>query len=251
MLRNLNQSASGQRILGTCKSGVLAELIPSTGDQGPAYTYNDLTLPADNGKEIRGFILTWPSAGTLFAWEDTSFTFIGPDGVYTFTYQLYVNGVATGSPATVTITITNSVAIVEVASATSTCSAVLGSGSFNTTITEVGVAVEVNSSSLASTVLALESGNAVAALGAVAAYSASNSETGSAVDTEAALMSYLASGIESGSAAETISAVPAYYLSLMEQANAIDASSSMASGTGLTINIKRIVRGTVSRRLVQ
>ena len=94
------------RVCGTPNSGILGSLIPSTGDNGPAYAYNDLSLPADAGKEISGQITVWPSAGTLFAYEDTSFSFTGaPDGTYKFQYQLNVNGIPTGSPVAVSITI--------------------------------------------------------------------------------------------------------------------------------------------------
>jgi hypothetical protein len=92
--------------IGDLGFGVLGSEIAATGDNGPGYAYNDLSLPADANKEVCGQITTWPSAGTLFAYEDTSFTFSGaPDGTYTFQYQLYVDGVATGSPATVTLTV--------------------------------------------------------------------------------------------------------------------------------------------------
>lgn len=97
---------SGSLIIGETGLGVLGSVIPSTGDNGAGYAYNDLSLPADAGKEICGRITTWPSAGTLFAYEDTSFEFSGaPDGAYSFAYQLYVDGVATGSPQTVTLTV--------------------------------------------------------------------------------------------------------------------------------------------------
>ena len=106
MLRNLNRSSAGKRICGTPKVGVIGSLIPSSGDSGPGYTYNDLSFPADANKEICGQITAWPSAGTLFAHEDTSFEFTdAPNGTYTFQYQLYVDGVATGSPTTVTLTV--------------------------------------------------------------------------------------------------------------------------------------------------
>jgi hypothetical protein len=106
MLRNLNQSSGGQRVCGAPKSGVLGSLIPATGDNGAGYTYNDLSLPADSAKEICGRITSWPSAGTLYAYEDTSFEFSGaPDGAYSFQYQLYVDGVAVGSPASVALTV--------------------------------------------------------------------------------------------------------------------------------------------------
>lgn len=93
---------SGAHLYGGAGLGVLGSLIPATGDNGAGYTYNDLSLPADNAKEICGRVTSWPSAGTLYAYEDTSFEFSGaPDGSYTFQYQLYVDGVAIGSPETV------------------------------------------------------------------------------------------------------------------------------------------------------
>lgn len=97
----------GSLIIGGTGLGVLGQNIPSTGMSGPGYTYNDLSLPADNLKEICGRLTALPSAGTLHAYEDTSFTFVAPDGVYTAQYQLYVDGVATGSPATIFFDIGN------------------------------------------------------------------------------------------------------------------------------------------------
>lgn len=91
---------SGAVVCGHRGLGVLAEDIPSTGDNGGSYLYNDITLPADAGKEICGRITTWPSAGALYAYEDGSFEFTdAPDGQYSFAYQLYVDGVASGTGA--------------------------------------------------------------------------------------------------------------------------------------------------------
>ena len=85
--------------------GVLGSEVPSSGLHGASYLFNDLSLPADAGKEVRGLVETPPSAGTWFAWEDGSFSLVGaPDGEYTFTYRLYVDGVDAGT-ATGTITI--------------------------------------------------------------------------------------------------------------------------------------------------
>ena len=94
---------SGAHLYGGAGLGVLGSLIPSSGDNGAGYTYNDLSLPADNAKEICGRITTWPVSGTLTAYEDTSFEFTAPDGAHSFAYQLYVDGVATGSPETVSL----------------------------------------------------------------------------------------------------------------------------------------------------
>lgn len=88
---------SGALVVGNRGLGVLGSAVPSTGDNGAGYLYNDLSLPADANKEVRGLILTQPSAGTLYAYEDSSFEFTGaPDGSYTFTYRLYVDGADTG-----------------------------------------------------------------------------------------------------------------------------------------------------------
>lgn len=97
---------AGSLLIGETGLGVIGSAIPSTGDNGPAYTYNDLSFPTDNNKEVCGRITSWPSAGTLVAYEDTSFEFTGaPDGAYFFDYQLYVDGVATGSPVTVSLAV--------------------------------------------------------------------------------------------------------------------------------------------------
>jgi len=97
---------SGALVVGDRGLGVLGSEVPSTGDSGAGYLYNDLSLPGDASKEVRGLITSQPSAGTLYAYEDSSFTFTGaPDGTYSFGYQLYVDGASTGSPATVTLTV--------------------------------------------------------------------------------------------------------------------------------------------------
>lgn len=78
--------------------GVLGSDVPSEGDNGAGYLYNDLTLPADAGKEVRGFIEGFPSGlSTFVVSEDSSFSAAGPDGVYAFTYRLYVDGVDAGA----------------------------------------------------------------------------------------------------------------------------------------------------------
>lgn len=89
---------SGAYVIGDVGLGVLGSEVPSEGEHGASYLYNDLSLPADAGKEIRGLIVTPPSAGTFFAWEDGSFSLVGaPDGEYTFVYRLFVDGVDIGT----------------------------------------------------------------------------------------------------------------------------------------------------------
>lgn len=93
--------ASAQVVSSNGALGVLAENIPSTGTHGAGYAYASLTLPADNGKEIRGLITTAAAvvsgSGTLtsfFAYEDTSFDIVVTDDcVVEWTWSLYVDGV--------------------------------------------------------------------------------------------------------------------------------------------------------------
>lgn len=99
---------SGAYVIGETGLGVLGSSIPSTGTHGASFLYNDLSLPADNDKEIRGLIVTPPSGGIFYVWEDGSFSLTGaPDGVYSFVYRLFVDGVDLGT-ATGTITIGSS-----------------------------------------------------------------------------------------------------------------------------------------------
>jgi len=105
---------SGAIVCGNRGLGVLGSLIPASGDHGPGYTYNDLSLPADNGKEICGRITTWPTGGALTTYEDTSFEYSGTTD--TFQYQLYVDGVAVGLPTTVTLQVGAATAQISVTS---------------------------------------------------------------------------------------------------------------------------------------
>ena len=95
---------SGALVCGNRGLGVLGSEVPSTGDNGAGYVYNDLSLPADANKEVRGLIVTPPSAGTFFAYEDSSFEFTAPNGAYSFTYRLFVDGADLGT-ATVTLSV--------------------------------------------------------------------------------------------------------------------------------------------------
>jgi hypothetical protein len=93
----------GAIVLGTPLIGVLAEDIPSEGENGGGYAYPSLEFPEDSGKYIRGFITRFPTNGTLLAYEDTSFEYDGLSD--TFDFQLYIDGVPTGSPQLVTLSI--------------------------------------------------------------------------------------------------------------------------------------------------
>jgi hypothetical protein len=75
--------------------GVLGSAVPSVGDNGPSYLYNDLNLPDDANKEYSGFVETPPGIGTFFAYEDGSFSYDGPTSF--FTYRLREDGVDLGT----------------------------------------------------------------------------------------------------------------------------------------------------------
>ena len=102
---------AGAVVVGDPGFGVLAETIPSTGEHGPGYAYPSLEFPTDAGKEIAGRVTTWPTLGTLVAYEDTSFTYDGASD--TFAFQLYADGVTVGTPQTVTITVGEVVHVAE------------------------------------------------------------------------------------------------------------------------------------------
>lgn len=100
----VDAQGAGVCTIGDEGGGLLGSSIASSGTNGPGYAYNDLALPADAGKEICGRITTWPASGTLYAYEDTSFTYTpSGDGATSFQYQLYVDYAPVGSPQTVTL----------------------------------------------------------------------------------------------------------------------------------------------------
>ena len=91
----------GDRGLGVLGSTILSDT--AIGGNGSGYLYNDVD-GGDEAKEFRGLIVTPPSAGTFFAYEDGSFSLVAPDGSYTFVYRLYVDGADLGT-ATASVTI--------------------------------------------------------------------------------------------------------------------------------------------------
>lgn len=85
--------------------GILGSEVPSTGEDGASFIYNDLSLPADNDKEYYAVITSSPAAGTLTIYSDSSFDFTGaPDGAYSATYELYEDGISKGT-GTIALTV--------------------------------------------------------------------------------------------------------------------------------------------------
>lgn len=118
----------GAIVVGNRGLGVLADDLPSEGDSGDSYLFNDVTLPEDSGKEICGRIITRPSAGTLYAYEDGSFEFTdAPDGTYSFTYSLYVDGVSPGT-GTATLQVGSALAAIAATTSASVFSGAAGCG---------------------------------------------------------------------------------------------------------------------------
>ena len=101
MLRNLNQSSGGRRILGVPHVGILAATIASqtaTGDNGAGLLYDDAINPANAGKQLRLVVTSPPSAGVFFTYENGSFDFSGaPDGSYSIGYNVLADKVLIGS----------------------------------------------------------------------------------------------------------------------------------------------------------
>lgn len=84
--------------------GVLGSEVPSEGIDGPSPIYAGLSLPSEANNEFRIVLFTTPTLGDLFVYEDTSFSFTGPDGVHTWTYGAYKDGILYGT-GTVTLVI--------------------------------------------------------------------------------------------------------------------------------------------------
>lgn len=85
--------------------GILGQDIPATGEHGASVLYNDFDA-GDELKEFRAELVTGPASGSLAVFEDGSYTFTGAaNGTYSWTYQLYVDGAAVGTPQTVSMTV--------------------------------------------------------------------------------------------------------------------------------------------------
>lgn len=108
MLRNLNKTYAGRRILGLCKTGVLGSTVPSGGLDGPSYLSNFVTTNSLQSAEVRGRILsTNLPAGTWYAWPDGRFNVAPgvPSGAYTVDIEYFTYNVKSIPPVTMTITV--------------------------------------------------------------------------------------------------------------------------------------------------
>lgn len=93
----------GNRGLGV--TGAVIRATTATGTHGPGILYDDWDNSGDDAKEFRGLVITPPASGTLFVYEDGSFSLTGAaDGSYSLVYRLFVDGVDLGT-ATETINV--------------------------------------------------------------------------------------------------------------------------------------------------
>lgn len=101
MLRNLNASAGGRRILGTPHVGLLAEQIAAetaSGSDGPGLLYNEAVAPENSGKRLRLRVSSWPATGALIVAENGAYEWSGlPDGTHVLAYEVFADGVSQGA----------------------------------------------------------------------------------------------------------------------------------------------------------
>lgn len=100
MLRNMNATLGGRRILGVPDVGIIASQIiadTATGDDGAGLLYDSAQL--NSGKLMRLRVVTMPTAGVVSIDENgailVDFTGV-PDAVYTLTYNEYADNVLFG-----------------------------------------------------------------------------------------------------------------------------------------------------------
>ena len=74
------------------------------GPDGASPIYSGSSLPAEANNEFRIVLITTPTLGDLFVYEDTSFSFTGPDGIHVWTYAAYKDGILYGT-GTITLVI--------------------------------------------------------------------------------------------------------------------------------------------------
>jgi hypothetical protein len=115
MLRNLNATYAGKRILASPYVGVLAATIAAEtaeGDQGPGILYNESIDPAYAGKYLRAWITNPPTVGTLRVSENGAIEgYDLPVGTHVFAYDLIVNDAYDSSSSfTVAVGVVNAVA---------------------------------------------------------------------------------------------------------------------------------------------
>lgn len=230
---------AGALVIGDTGLGVRGDAVPSVGDAGPAPLYNDITLPADAAAEVRALILTLPSAGTLTVNEDSSFTFAGaPDGVYTWTYRAFKDGVSLGDN-TVTLTV-GAIGLAGLAADIATAT-----GSLTTHIPLAGAAIDQALATGTLTTQIQLSGTALDQAGATGTLTVGIAGLGGDALAQAIATGSLSTGIRlTGAALDVVSASGDLYSVPVPLAGSA-VSISVASGT-LTVQIR--LAGTATAR---
>lgn len=89
---------SGALVCGNRGLGVLGSAIPGTGDHGASLLANDVQ-PGEESSEFRALILTRPSTGTIFFYEDGSFEATDVEDGDGGTYEGFKDGASYGIAA--------------------------------------------------------------------------------------------------------------------------------------------------------
>lgn len=149
ILRNLDVTTGGRRILGVPDVGILAETIASetsTGTNGPGLLYDESINPANAGKQLRIRITSLPSAGNIFVYENGAFDFWdAPAGTYYVGYDWYADDVFGGAD-TATIVVGAADGAASGVTLTGTSSISTGSASGNVSSAVSGVTLTGTSS---------------------------------------------------------------------------------------------------------
>jgi len=127
---------AGSIVCGVPGLGIMGSVILATtgeGGSGPGILSNDVE-PGDENKEFRGLVTDFPDTGTFVINENGTFTFTGASAA-SFQYQLYVDGVAIGSP--VAVALYGELAAVEVDASGTGAVAFAGTGAVSATVLPV------------------------------------------------------------------------------------------------------------------
>ena len=148
MLRNLNQTYAGgtRRVLDITRTGRLGSAVPASGQNGAGYLFNDVTTNSLQSSEVRGRIesTTLPS-GSWFAWNDSRLQVnVISDGIYFYSYRLYVFGVPENTLAQSAVVVGTPVPVITVQPSNQTA---VAPSAATFTVTATGTAISYQWSS--------------------------------------------------------------------------------------------------------
>lgn len=112
---------SSQHVLDEGGLGVLASLIPTTGEHGGSVLANEAANAANSGKELRAVVTSAPSGGNVTSfimWSDGSFDLeVTADGSSSIGYTAYADGVSLGATTAPVVVGAPAAALLRIASA--------------------------------------------------------------------------------------------------------------------------------------